>query len=90
VHITILSRYCHPVHPYGGLERMIYHHCRELEARGVKVTLYTEPPFEAEVEDAGVFSFLLHPGASGPAPLVTVPCPGVLASKTDSRTAAEL
>jgi glycosyltransferase involved in cell wall biosynthesis len=47
VHVAILSRYCHPFHRYGGLERMIYHHCRELEAQGVKVTLYTEPPFEA-------------------------------------------
>lgn len=45
MHVAILCRYCHPFHRYGGLERMVYHHCRELEARGVKVTLYTEPPF---------------------------------------------
>lgn len=46
VRVAILSRYCHPFHRPGGLERMVYHHCRSLEALGVRVTLYTEPPFD--------------------------------------------
>jgi glycogen synthase len=45
VRVAILSRYCHPFHRFGGLERMVFHHCRTLEAQGVAVTLYTEPPF---------------------------------------------
>lgn len=45
MHVAILTRYCHPYHRPGGLERMVYYHCRALEARGVRVTLYCEPPF---------------------------------------------
>jgi glycosyltransferase involved in cell wall biosynthesis len=60
VKIAILSRYSHPFHRYGGLERMVFHHCKTLEAAGVEVTLFTEPPFPgaSDARPASVVRFV--------------------------------
>lgn len=42
--ISQLARACYPFHPYGGLERHVYHLTLELARLGHHVRLYTQPP----------------------------------------------
>lgn len=42
--ISQLARACYPFHPYGGLERHVYHLTLELARLGHQVRLYTQPP----------------------------------------------
>jgi glycosyltransferase involved in cell wall biosynthesis len=42
--ISQLARACYPFHPYGGLERHVYHLTLELARLGHEVRLYTQPP----------------------------------------------
>jgi len=42
--ISHLARACYPFHPYGGLERHVYHLTLELARLGHEVRLYTQPP----------------------------------------------
>lgn len=43
-HIVIASRAVAPQHGFGGLESAVAHHLRGLARRGVRVTVFTQPP----------------------------------------------
>ncbi|HET8627140.1 MAG TPA: glycosyltransferase family 4 protein [Thermomicrobiales bacterium] len=51
LHIAVVSRTVAPQHGHGGLERAAAHHLRHLARRGVRLTVFTQPP---------------HPGAPPP------------------------
>ncbi|HEX2910883.1 MAG TPA: glycosyltransferase family 4 protein [Chloroflexia bacterium] len=42
--IAHFARACYPFHPYGGMERHVYHLTLELARLGHQVQLYTQPP----------------------------------------------
>ncbi len=44
LHIVVASRAVAPQHGFGGLERATTHHLRALARRGVRLTVFTQPP----------------------------------------------
>ncbi len=44
LHIVVASRAVAPQHGFGGLESAAAHHLRGLARRGVRVTVFTQPP----------------------------------------------
>ncbi|HEX5504464.1 MAG TPA: glycosyltransferase family 4 protein, partial [Thermomicrobiales bacterium] len=45
LHIVVVSRAVAPQHGHGGLERAAAHHLRHLARRGVRLTVFTQPPY---------------------------------------------
>lgn len=61
--ISHLARACYPFHPYGGLERHIYHLTLELARLGHEVRLYTQPTDPgrpATVDDPAWQAYVRH------------------------------
>lgn len=61
--ISQLARACYPFHPYGGLERHVYHLTLELARLGHAVRLYTQPPDPGQpltVDDPAWQRFVRH------------------------------
>lgn len=61
--ISHLARACYPFHPYGGLERHVYHLTLELARLGHEVRLYTQPPdpgHPATVDDPAWQALVRH------------------------------
>ena len=44
LHIVVASRAVAPQHGFGGLERAVTHHIRALARRGVRLSVFTQPP----------------------------------------------
>jgi glycogen(starch) synthase len=44
LHIVVASRAVAPQHGFGGLERAVTHHLRALARRGVRLSVFTQPP----------------------------------------------
>ena len=44
LHIVVASRAVAPQHGFGGLERAVAHHLRALARRGVRLSVFTQPP----------------------------------------------
>ena len=44
LHIVVASRAVAPQHGFGGLERAVTHHLRTLARRGVRLSVFTQPP----------------------------------------------
>ena len=44
LHIAVASRAVAPQHGFGGLERAVAHHLRALARRGVRLSVFTQPP----------------------------------------------
>lgn len=51
LHVVVASRAVAPQHGFGGLERAVAHKLRHMARRGVRITVFTQPP---------------HPGAPPP------------------------
>ena len=45
LHIVVASRAVAPQHGFGGLERAVTHHLRALARRGVRLSVFTQPPY---------------------------------------------
>jgi glycosyltransferase involved in cell wall biosynthesis len=44
LHIVVASRAVAPQHGFGGLERAVTHHLRALARRGLRLSVFTQPP----------------------------------------------
>lgn len=64
LHLAVATRAAAPQHGYGGLERAVTHHLTSLAARGVRLTVFTQPPdpqFPPSVQAAGLISWQTVP-----------------------------
>ncbi|MGE0702362.1 MAG: glycosyltransferase family 4 protein [Vicinamibacterales bacterium] len=67
--VAVLARVVYPLHSYGGLQRHAFDLVRSLAARGVEITLITQPLSDSRPSDPAADAIFAAPGVT----LETVP-----------------